>query len=44
MTFFYFLIFLAVGIFNDFNLPDLEIWNAWTVVLFSTIAWDISSD
>lgn len=44
MTFFYFLIFLAVGIFNGFDLPTLEMWNAWTVVLLGTIAWDISTD
>jgi hypothetical protein len=44
MTLFWFLIFLAVGIFSGFDLPTLEMWNAWSVTLLATVAWDISSD
>lgn len=43
MTLFWVLIWLVVGLFNDFNLPDLEQWNGWAISLIILAAWDISS-
>lgn len=44
MTIFWALIWLATGIISGFDLPTLEMWNAWTVFLVLTVAWDISSE
>lgn len=43
MTIFWALIWLLVGLFSGFNLPVLEMWNAWSVSLLLVAAWDISS-
>lgn len=44
MTLFWVLIWLLVGLFSGFDLPQLEMWNAWAISLLITAAWDISSD